>query len=202
MPSNLVRKLKGIYMVKHILKKCLLWVSYEDNITRWRRLGATIGQNVFIGHEVDVDEGFAPLLTIEDGVVVSDRTVIMLHDSAFNNLLGLPIKAGRVTIQEDAYIGVNTTILCGVTIGRRALVGAGSLVIGDVPDESVAFGCPAVLQGTLAEYSERYQSAISKPGRFEYWDIIPWRDRQRKMLGQEIESARRAFINRFGDSSR
>lgn len=55
-------------------------------------MGATIGRDVFIGLDTVIDEGFAPLLTIEDGAVISARTFIVLHDSAFNNTCGLPIK--------------------------------------------------------------------------------------------------------------
>lgn len=160
-------------------------------------MGATIGRDVFIGLDTVIDEGFAPLLTIEDGAVISARTFIILHDSAFNNTCGLPIKVGRVTIKQQAYIGVNSTILCGVTIGRRAIVGAGSVVIKDVPDETVVFGCPAVVRGTLDEFRSRFELAMAHPSRYKYWDILPWRDRKQTMAPEEIEASYQAFMHRF-----
>lgn len=168
----------------------------EDKVSTWRALGATIGEGVFIGANVVIDEGFAPLLTIEDGVVISDRVVIMLHDSALNNVCGLPIKVGRVTLSKNAYVGVNATILCGVTIGQRALVGAGSVVVKDIPDETVAFGCPAQVQGTLKDFRERFEAAMTVSKRFAYWDIVPWRERSQVMTPHQIAAARRDVIRR------
>lgn len=182
---------------RRILRKLLVKLLYEDKISNWRNMGVTIGSNVFIGSDATVDQRFASLLTIEDGVVISARTVIMLHDSAFNNVCSLPVKVGRVLIKQQAYIGVNSTILCGVTVGRRAIVGAGSVVTKDVPDETVAFGCPAVVQGTLLEFRTRFEEAMTYRGAYKYWDIPPWRERKQVMLPEEIEVSYRALIHRF-----
>ncbi len=177
----------------------LLRLTEEDKVARWRQLGAKIGEDVFVGFDAAIDEGFAPLLTIEDGVVISARTLILLHDSAFNNVAGLPIKVGPVTIKSQAYIGVNSTILCGVTVGRRAVVGAGAVVAKDIPDEMVAFGCPATVRGTVAEFCARFELAMAQPGAFHYWDILPWRDRRREMTEEEVQAAQQAFMRRFTD---
>jgi carbonic anhydrase/acetyltransferase-like protein (isoleucine patch superfamily) len=103
-----------------------------------------------------------------------------------------------VTIKERAYLGVNTTVLCGVTIGPRAIVGAGSLVNQDIPAETVAFGCPATVRGSLADFQQRFQEAMTDCRRQKYWDIIPQRERQRTMSEQEYEGLRRDFLRRFG----
>src|SRR5665809_21706 len=90
--------------------------------------GALIGNNVFFGNNVYIDQGFERFLEIEDGVVLAANVSILLHDSSLNNITGLPIKVGKVKICKNAYVGANTTILCGVEIGEESLVGAKSLV--------------------------------------------------------------------------
>ena len=54
---------------------------------------------------------------------------------------------GRTLVREGASIGARTVIVTGVTIGRFAMIGAGSVVTRDVPDYGLVFGSPARLQG-------------------------------------------------------
>lgn len=59
-------------------------------------------------------------------------------------------ESGRpITIEEDCWIGGNVTILCGVTIGKGTVIGAGSVVTKDIPAESVAVGNPARVIKTI-----------------------------------------------------
>lgn len=190
------------FSLKTILRRYVSKLLLEDQVTRWREMGATIGENVFIGFDAAIDEGFASLLTIEDGAVISGRTLIILHDSAFNNVCGLPIKAGKVTIKQQAYIGVNSVILCGVTIGQQAIVGAGSVVTKDIPAHTVAFGSPAIVHGTVDEFRASFEENMSHPDRYLYWDIPPWRDRREAMSASEILASRERFIGRFVNSQK
>jgi acetyltransferase-like isoleucine patch superfamily enzyme len=72
-------------------------------------------------------------------------------------------------VQEGASIGANATIVCGVTIGRYAFIGAGSVVIRDVPDHAMIVGNPARQIGFMCECGEKVpDSLICKCGtRFE-----------------------------------
>ena len=187
--------------IKNVLKTSIQRVLHEDSITRWRSLGAKIGENVFIGFDVAIDEGFAPLLTIEEGAVISARCLIILHDSAFNNVSGLPIKVGRVIIGREAYIGVNTVILCGVSIGARAIVGANATVVSDIPTETVAFGSPARVAGSLSEFQQRYKEKMTSGGPFQYWDILPWRERPQHLNSEEFDASYEELIKRFHGST-
>ena len=84
-------------------------------------------------------------------VVVSDGAVINTSVSVdHESVLGLNAylapgshTAGRVRIGREAFVGVGTTIGPGVTIGDHAVIGAGSLVLGDVPERVYAWGRPA-----------------------------------------------------------
>lgn len=89
--------------------------------------GVTIEDNVFIGHGVMFINDKYPRATAEDGELQTEADWICVP----------------TTVQKGASIGSNATILCGVTIGEGAIVGAGSVVTHDVPAWSVVAGSPA-----------------------------------------------------------
>ena len=59
------------------------------------------------------------------------------------------IKSADIVIGDDCFIGANVTIVCGVTIGEHAMVGAGSVVTKDVPPYSLVYGNPARVHGKV-----------------------------------------------------
>ncbi len=67
-------------------------------------------------------------------------------------------------VQEGASLGANSTIRCGVTIGRWAMVGAGSVVTREVPDYGLVWGNPAQLRGFVGPNGERLQELDRNPG--------------------------------------
>lgn len=95
--------------------------------------GVTIEDEVFIGHGVMFINDPYPRATNPDGSlqVEIDWQVV------------------ETRIKKCASIGSNATILCGVTIGQNALVGAGAVVTRDVPDHAVVAGVPAQIIGDL-----------------------------------------------------
>jgi UDP-2-acetamido-3-amino-2,3-dideoxy-glucuronate N-acetyltransferase len=63
----------------------------------------------------------------------------------------------KTIVKKGASIGANATIVCGVTIGEYALVGAGSVVTRDVPDYALVYGNPARLRGKMGKNGEKEQ---------------------------------------------
>src|SRR5260221_6129180 len=116
-----------------------------------------IGSNVKIQNHVSVFEG----VTLEDGVFVGP------HVCFTNDLLPRAITPdGKLKGVEDweitptlvkygASIGAGAVILCGVTIGEFALVGAGSMVTRDVPPHALVFGNPARQHGDVCRCARR-----------------------------------------------
>jgi UDP-2-acetamido-3-amino-2,3-dideoxy-glucuronate N-acetyltransferase len=95
--------------------------------------GVYIEDNVFIGHGVMFTNDLFPRATNADGSPQTDADWKVLETK----------------VKKGASIGSNATILCGITIGENALVGAGSVVTKDVPPHTVVAGVPAKIIKTL-----------------------------------------------------
>lgn len=95
--------------------------------------GVHIEDNVFIGHGVMFTNDLFPRATNADGTQQSDKDW----------------KVIETYVKKGASIGSNVTILCGITIGENALVGAGAVVVNDVLANTVVVGNPAKVIKTL-----------------------------------------------------
>jgi acetyltransferase-like isoleucine patch superfamily enzyme len=89
--------------------------------------GVTIEDNVFIGHNVSFINDKYPRSTTQDGGLQTEKDWHVVP----------------TLVKKGASIGTSSTILCGVTIGENAIIGAGSVVTKDVPDNTVVAGVPA-----------------------------------------------------------
>ncbi len=89
--------------------------------------GVKVGDNVFIGHNVTFINDLYPRATTAEG---------LLQGEAHWQVV-------KTTISDNVSIGSSVTILCGVTIGESAMIGAGSLVLRDVPAGEIWAGNPA-----------------------------------------------------------
>jgi acetyltransferase-like isoleucine patch superfamily enzyme len=124
----------------------------EDNV-----LGddVSIGTNAVlefgnrIGNRVRIHSGcFLEMVTIEDDVFIGPN-VVFTDDPHPMGCARYTECRGGPTVRRLARIGANSTILPGVVIGENSLVGAGSVVVHDVPDAAVVAGNPARVIGTV-----------------------------------------------------
>ena len=121
----------------------------------WKRLGCHLGENVHIGHFVVPDFGNADRISIGNNVVISNGVNILCHKrDASNYHIGdtatkLPFKFEDVVIEDNVQIGLNCTIMPGVTIGEGSIIGSCSLVTKSIPAWSIAVGSPAKVIRTV-----------------------------------------------------
>jgi acetyltransferase-like isoleucine patch superfamily enzyme len=100
-----------------------------------------IGKNVFINHDCTfLDLGG---IIIEDDVLIGPKVSIVTESHPVNPNERKMLDLKSVIIKRNAWIGVNSTILPGVTIGENSVVAAGSVVTKDVPANTVVAGIPA-----------------------------------------------------------
>jgi len=125
--------------------------------------GCFIENYVRIGNGVTIKNHIAiwDNITIEDGVFIGPAAVFTndLRPRAQNkkgpqDLTGTLIKRG-------ATIGANSTIICGITIGEYAFVGAGAVVTRDIPPYHMVYGNPARFKGYICRCSEIIPSGVS-----------------------------------------
>lgn len=104
--------------------------------------GVDVQGPCWIYRNVYFDSVAPHLITIGKGVTITQDTTILTH-FLDPSQKGRMYRMGRVTIEEDAFIGCNVTICSAVTIGKGAIVGAGSVVTKDIPPYQVWAGNPA-----------------------------------------------------------
>lgn len=134
-----------------------VWAKLSPNsYAKW--LGVRLGKNVrFYSMRPNMFSTEPWLIEIGNDVYITAGCQFVTHDGGTLILrkevpdleITAPIKVGN-----DVYIGVNTTILPGVTIGNRVIIGAGSIVSKSIPDNSVAAGVPARVIKSVDAYLE------------------------------------------------
>jgi len=108
-----------------------------------RLRGVRVAPTAEIGYMVIIDHLYPEKVVIEDGATVSARSTILAHDESKAYTANGEEKIAETRIERGAFIGVHCVILPGVTIGGRAIVGAGSVVTRDVTEGEVVVGVPA-----------------------------------------------------------
>jgi UDP-2-acetamido-3-amino-2,3-dideoxy-glucuronate N-acetyltransferase len=120
------------------------------------KIGAAciLGQNVFVGRDVAIGEGtkIQNNVSVYEGVRIGKRCFVG-PSAVFTNVKTPRAEVERksaylpTVVRDGATIGANATVVCGVTIGRYAVVGAGSVVTSDVPAHALVYGVPARVRG-------------------------------------------------------
>ena len=130
--------------------------------------GAVIGADCSLGQNVNVGPGvrigdrvrIQNNVSIYEGVELEDE-VFCGPSCVFTNVLtpraGFPVNGvyARTRVREGASLGANSTIVCGHTIGRYAMIGAGAVVTTDVKDYALMAGVPARRIGWVCECGKR-----------------------------------------------
>lgn len=107
--------------------------------------GVKTGKNGYVGSNVLFDTINPDMITIEDGVYITEGCLILTHFLVTKTFKknGTWWKFGEVKICKDAFIGAHSIICNSVTIGANSIVGAGSVVTKNIPDNEIWAGNPA-----------------------------------------------------------
>ncbi len=135
-------------------------IWHFSHILKGSRIGKSckVGQNVVIGPNATIGEGVKVQnnVSVYEGVTLEDYVFCgpsMVFTNVFNPRSEIP-RMGELKptlVKKGATLGANCTIVCGITIGRYALIGAGAVVTKDVPDYALVVGAPAKMTGWMCE---------------------------------------------------
>ncbi|NYT64535.1 N-acetyltransferase [Alcaligenaceae bacterium] len=124
--------------------------------------GVSLGQNVFVGNKVIIGNdckiqnnvSVYDNVTLEDGVFCGPS---MVFTNVYNprSLIERKDQYRDTLVKKGATLGANCTIVCGVTIGEYAFVGAGAVINKDVPAYALMVGVPARQIGWMSEFGEQ-----------------------------------------------
>ena len=147
------------------LRKAIMLLNREIPTEALIMRGMRVGKDFNRQQGCFIDPTHCFLITIGDDVTMSTRVTVMAHDASTKKTLGYT-KIGQVHIGNHVFIGANTTILPGVTIGDYAVIGAGSVVTHDISARTVAAGVPAKEICDVDAYAERFQAQMSAENTF------------------------------------
>jgi UDP-2-acetamido-3-amino-2,3-dideoxy-glucuronate N-acetyltransferase len=139
-----------IWHFSHIMPNCIIGEKCNIGQNVVVSSGVSLGKNVKVQNNVSIYTG----VLCEDDVflgpsmvftnVINPRSAIIRKDEYQQTL-----------VKKGASIGANATIICGNTIGKYALIGAGTVVTKEVPDYALVVGNPAKQIGWVSEYGHR-----------------------------------------------
>ncbi len=131
----------------------------------------SLGQNVFIGNKVTIGNNckIQNNVSVYDNVTLEDDVFCgpsMVFTNVYNPRSAIERKAEYrdTLVKQGATLGANCTIVCGVTIGRYAFVGAGAVINKDVPDYALMVGVPAKQVGWMSEFGEKLDLPVTGEG--------------------------------------
>lgn len=136
--------------------------------------GVSLGQNVFVGNKVVIGDkckiqnnvSVYDNVTLEDGVFCGPS---MVFTNVYNprSLIERKSEYRDTLVKRGATLGANSTIVCGVTVGEFAFIGAGAVVNKDVKPYALMVGVPARQVGWMSEYGEQIPLPATGQGHYD-----------------------------------
>lgn len=134
--------------------------------------GCSLGQNVFISNDVAIGDRvkIQNNVSVYDAVTIEDDVFCgpsMVFTNVYNPRAAVVRKEQyrRTLVRRGATVGANATIVCGVTIGEYAFIGAGAVVNRDVPPFALMAGVPARQIGWMSRHGERLPLGVAANGK-------------------------------------
>lgn len=135
--------------------------------------GVSLGQNVFVGNKVVIGD----FCKVQNNVSIYDNVTLekgvfcgpsMVFTNVYNPRALIERKAEykSTLIKKGATLGANCTIVCGVTVGEYAFIGAGAVVNKDVKPYALMLGIPAEHIGWMSQYGEQIPLPLTGYGQY------------------------------------
>ncbi|MEK7450275.1 MAG: acyltransferase [Planctomycetota bacterium] len=147
--TEFIKRNTRVWAFAHILKGARIGENCNIGDHAFIEEKVVIGNNVTIKNGISLWDG----ITIEDNVFLGPN-VVFTNDLYPRSKVYLDVYVPTL-IKEGASLGANSTILAGVTIGRWAMIGAGSVVTKNAPDFTLLYGSPAKWHGYICRCAQK-----------------------------------------------
>ncbi|RTL18810.1 MAG: N-acetyltransferase [Burkholderiales bacterium] len=171
---------------------CRVW--HFVHISAGARIGerCSFGQNVFVGNDVAIGNNvkIQNNVSVYDAVTLEDDVFCgpsMVFTNVYNPRSAIARKDEyrRTLVRQGATLGANCTVVCGITVGRFAFVGAGAVVNRDVADFALIVGVPARQVGWMSRFGERLELPLTSEQPVEA--VCPHTGDRYQLTGQQLQ---------------
>ncbi len=134
----------------------------------WKVTGVNVLGNFRVGQDVYYDVSRAKYITIEEGVWIASRCLLLCHKRNLDSYCvgddynKLPKQIKPIILKKGCCVGMGAIVMPGVTIGEGSIIGAGSVVTKDIPAWSIAVGNPAKVVRQIVPREESPQVCVEK----------------------------------------
>lgn len=175
--SHLVAALRRLATYTRLKSRAVTRCGQDIHVGKgtrfWAPVSVEIGDHVYIGKHVHIEAN----TTIGDYCLIANRVAFVGRRDHDFRVVGVPVRFSpwigsqrkisphrneRAVIEADVWVGYGTIILTGVTVGRGAVIAAGSIVTRDIPPYKIAAGVPAMVIGDRFESADQIQLHESK----------------------------------------
>jgi len=148
--SSRIRRMHPLlFLIKKIINHILTILAYSCPINSWRvrfhRIrGVKIGKGVFIGMHVTIDRAYPEYIIIEDEVMIAGGNHLLAHSRSPVFFEGKLLSyVAPVHLKKNAWLGINSIVLPGCSVGEGTVVTAGSVLTDNTEDNVIVRGNPA-----------------------------------------------------------
>lgn len=175
--------------VRKLVKVRAFW--HFSHVCKGARVGryVSLGQNVYVGNNVNIGDGCKVQnnvsvydnVTLEEGVFCGPS---MVFTNVYNPRAFIERKTEfkNTLVKKGATLGANCTIVCGVTIGEYAFIGAGAVIKKNVPPYALMVGVPARQIGWMSQYGEKIPLPLTGEGEY----VCPHTGSRYRLAGNQM----------------
>lgn len=135
-------------------------------IKKWIRDGLILGENFQLERDSYIDSSFPWLIEIGNNVTLAPEVMILSHDGSTKKIIGYS-KIGKVKICDNVFVGSKTIILPNTIIGENCVIGAGSIVVGNIPPNVVISGSPAKIIMSVDDFRKKHLDKLENGIKFD-----------------------------------
>ncbi len=142
-------------------RKIMMFLRGQATTESLIKNGMKVGTHFSRRNDVSIDGSHAYMIDIGNHVTLASGVRILAYDASTKMHLGYT-KIAKVKIGDYVFLGADCLVMPGVTIGNRVIIGAGSVVTKDIPDNSIAVGNPARVISDLDTYLSKCKEQMQE----------------------------------------